>query len=94
MLKGSVESHQFGSEPGQSSIYLRPPQLLVDLLAPPDAAAGAAGLPLTRSGLGGHPEGVDQFVLDVLQDHGGQGVLAVAVPLHAWVTSAKLSAAE
>lgn len=78
-------TYQFRPQPGYCSIYLRPPQLFVGLVTPADADWSDSGARLLRifSGLSCGPEGMNQFVFNVLQNHGGQSVLAVAVSVHA-----------
>ena len=78
-------AHQFGPEPGQRAVDLRPPQLFVGLVTPADAQRSDCGGRLRRHflGLPCRPEGTDQSVLNVLQDHGGQSVLTTAVSVHA-----------
>lgn len=79
------QTHQFKPEPGQRSVNLCSPQLFVGLVTPADAHWSASGARLLRRflGLSRCSEGMDQSVLNVLQDHGGQSVLAVAVSVHA-----------
>lgn len=79
------QTHQFRPKPGQRSIDLRSPQLFVGLVAPADAhwSADGAGLLGRFLGLSRCSEGMDQPVLNVFQDHGGQSVLALAVSVHA-----------
>lgn len=78
-------SHQFRPQPGYGSVYLSPPQLFIGLVTPAEAdrSDSRAGLRMFFSGLSCCPEGMNQLVLNVLQNHGGQSVLAVAVSVHA-----------
>lgn len=85
ICKSQITSYQFRPQPGYCSIYLRPPQLLIGLVTPADANRSDSGSRVLRIffGLSCRSEGVNQFVFNVLQNHGGQSVLTVTVPVHA-----------